>query len=1073
MWANKKLTWFGFFLSLLLAWTVAFIYLEHRTDSAIESRLKEQTATQNVAWQAAINTHSLTIETYFDQLINKPHVLEILTRAQDPKLRDQARQDLAQQLGQTYQYLEQKGVRQFHFHLPNNDTFYRFHHPDKYGDNLTDIRYSVRWVNEHKQVYSGFETGKVVSGFRYVFPLTSANNQHLGSVEISLPFERIRQEVSQLQPDREFKMVIYNKALLSQLFSSQIPLYSPWLVNSDFLIEDNQNTLADSALPLSQKSRALNNYLRDDLKVKNILQSGESGSVGVFYQQQPYSVTFTAIYDTRHLLTGYLVGYRSAPELQMTRTNFMTSLASTTVIILFLGVFGVLWLKRHQQYSQEQDRIKAIYDAMGEGMYVMDQQGVITHYNRKAAQMLGYSETELLGQVAHYIFHSHEHNDTMPLSECPIFKAIQLRQIYQGVQIFRDSNGSYFTVKVISHPLFQDEKLIGSVTSFMDISQEQQIADDLKEAKLKAERANQAKSEFLANMSHEIRTPLNAVIGLGQLLMDSPLSTQQRNFLTKINQSSALLLSIINDILDYSKIEAGKLELSPQAFYINDVCQQISTLFQDNAHQKGLGFVVQIDPQVPTTFFGDDLRLTQILTNLMSNAIKFTTTGEVRLQIQLVEMKSPQAVIEFAVCDTGIGLSSQQISRLFQPFTQADSSTTRKYGGTGLGLVICQRLIQAMGGELVIDSHPNQGACFSFRLKLTMTDIIPAQDNSLIDVQQVWSEVGFSGHLLLAEDNPVNQMVASQLLQRIGFHVTVVDNGKQAVEAVSKQHFDGVLMDLQMPIMSGYEATRQIRETHPDLPIFALTAAALIEDRHKVLAAGMNDHLSKPIELNKLYATLVHWLGHLQLKTNRNQNESGFTDQSITMLKQHLKGFDIELALERLQGQPQLYLQLLNQFYQDLTQDKTLLLHDLSPIRLHAIKGVAGNLGAMKLHNACAQFEQALNQPPEKRQAAEQLFWQAFEEVRVGLSQCADLLAKYEAIPSVKAGTRPATSVSSSLIELLVQKLKQGDLLTKQEAAKLSLWATEKMPIEQAQALRQALLKLDYLLAGELLEPYL
>ncbi len=210
----------------------------------------------------------------------------------------------------------------------------------------------------------------------------------------------------------------------------------------------------------------------------------------------------------------------------------------------------------------------------------------------------------------------------------------------------------------------------------------------------------------------------------------------------------------------------------------------------------------------------------------------------------------------------------------------------------------------------------------------------------------------------------------------------------------------------------------------------------------------------------------------MQLKTNRNQTESGFTDQTITALKQRLKGFDIELALKRLQGQPQLYLQLLNQFYQDLMQDKVLLLADLSPIRLHAIKGVAGNLGAMKLHNACAQLEQALDQPTAERQAAEQLFWQAFEEVQTGLSQCADLLAEYEAIPAVSVDTKTVTSVSSGLIELLVQKLKQGDLLTKQEAAKLSVWAAEKMPTEQAQALRQALLKLDYLLAGELLNPY-
>lgn len=1072
MWANKKLTWIGFLLSLLLAWIVTFIYLENRTDIAIESRLKEQTATQNVAWQAAINTHSHTIETYFEQLINKPYVIDIMARAQDPNQRDQARLDLAQKLDKTYQYLEQKGVRQFHFHLPNNDSFYRFHHPDKHGDNLSEIRYSVKWVNENKQAYSGFETGKVVSGFRYVFPITSPDNTHLGSVEISLPFERIRKEVSELQPEREFRMVIYNENLLSQLFSSQVSLYSAWRVNERFLIEDSQNILSDSARPLSQNNRALNEYLRNDPYVQQILQTGDSGSVAFFYQQQPYSVTFTAIYDTRNILTGYLVGYRPAPELLMARTNYLASLASTTFIILLLGVFGILWLRRHQQYRQEQDRLKTIYDTMGEGLYVMDQQGYITHYNRKAAQMLGYNETELLGQVAHYVFHYHQHNEQLPLNECPIYQAISSRQVYDGVQIFRRSNGEFFTAKVISHPLFKDDKLIGSVTSFMDISQEQRIADDLKEAKIKAEQANQAKSEFLANMSHEIRTPLNAVIGLGQLLMDSPLSTQQRNYLTKMNQSSTLLLSIINDILDYSKIEAGKLEIAPQAFYINDVCQQIRTLFQDSAHQKGLGLVVQIDPQVPTTLFGDDLRLAQVLTNLMSNAIKFTPNGEVRLNIQLVEQQSQSAIVEFAVCDTGIGLSAQQINRLFQPFTQADSSTTRKYGGTGLGLVICQRLIQAMGGELLIDSQPNNGACFSFRLNLNVTDITPAQDHRLMDTQQVWSEVGFSGHLLLAEDNAINQMVASQLLQRIGFHVTVVDNGQQAVEAMTKQHFDGILMDLQMPVMSGYEATIKIRETNPDIPIIALTAAALVEDRHKVLAAGMNDHLAKPIELNKLHATLVHWLGHLQIKTNPTGDTTHNDDQILAQLKHALNGFDVELALKRLQGDTQLYLQILSQFYQDLPQDKTLMQAELSPIRLHSIKGIAGNLGAMRLHNASAQLEQALSQTGEQRQQAELVFWQAFEEVQTSLTQCAALFSVEHSSNYAETIEEPA-HINKTLVSVLMQKLKQGDLLTKHETAKLSAWASTKMPPEQSQALRQALLKLDYVLAVELIEPYL
>jgi PAS domain S-box-containing protein len=853
-------------LGLVAVWLLIYAYLVQRTDTAMESRLKERTATQQVAWQAAINTYSHSIQTYYDQLVNRPAVWALLAQAQDPQQTEQARAELIKLLSPIYDYLKTQGIRQFHFHTPENHSFIRFHHIEKWGDDLSEVRPSIRWTNANKRAYFGFETGRVVSGFRHVFPIIDDQDHHLGSVEISLPFEKMRLETSELLPDRTFRMVIAENDLMSKLFDTQRSLYSRWAVNPNFYVEDRHSQLDDSPPVLSAEEMVLNRHLKTEPKVQAWLSSGQGGSLAFFLGEAPHSVTLTPIYDTLNQLSGYLVGYRHAPELLMARANFRTSLIVNTGAMALFGLFVILWLRRKQQHLQERQFLKTIYDTMGEGLYVLDQYGAISHINRKATQILGYKESELIGKNAHDLFHQHPLDHSPGLDECPIQACVFRKQTYEGVVKFKTKQGETLTVKVVSQPLTTHNTLQGSVTTFMDISREQQVADELQAAKEKAEQANRSKSEFLANMSHEIRTPLNAVIGLGELMRDTQLNTQQAEYLNKINQSSHLLLSIINDILDYSKIEAGKLELSPQAFYLQDVFDHLATLFQQAAHKKGLGFIIDLDETLPETLFGDDLRLMQILTNLTSNAVKFTPKGEVRLSAKRISHNNDRVEVQFSVCDTGIGLSKQQIGKLFKPFSQADSSTTRQFGGTGLGLVICQRLVRALGGEgLSVQSQPQHGACFSFVLAFDKTQDDEQIIHHFSEQNQAWLNLKFAGHVLLAEDNEINQMVASQLLQKAGLKVSIAHNGQQAVEAAKAEKFDAIFMDLQMPIVSGYQASTEIRQFDSNIPIIALTAAALIEDRDKAIEAGMNDHLSKPIELPKLYAALARWLGHLEV----------------------------------------------------------------------------------------------------------------------------------------------------------------------------------------------------------------
>lgn len=381
------------------------------------------------------------------------------------------------------------------------------------------------------------------------------------------------------------------------------------------------------------------------------------------------------------------------------------------------------------------------------------------------------------------------------------------------------------------------------------------------EAVKEAEQSNQAKSEFLANMSHEIRTPLNAILGLSRLgLSQAPPDTFSDKF-KKINHSGELLLAIINDILDFSKIEAKKLLLDDSVFSFRDVIDQLRDLFSEQAKSKGVSLSFRFEKGMQVWFIGDSLRMKQILMNLLSNAVKFTNEGEVIFTSRFNHTSKNTGDVVVSVKDTGIGMSTAQVNTVFTAFTQADSSTSRKFGGTGLGMAISYRLVEAMNGDICVNSTEGLGTTFKVRLpvRLAAKEDIDTYRRMRAHVQ-CGAEQQLHGKVLLVEDNEINQEVISEQLRLLGLSVTLAENGALAVGEVRRHQYDLVLMDIQMPVMDGYEATRQIRALGHTLPIIALTAAAMVEDKEKALASGMSDHLSKPCRQNDLRTLIARWL---------------------------------------------------------------------------------------------------------------------------------------------------------------------------------------------------------------------
>lgn len=483
--------------------------------------------------------------------------------------------------------------------------------------------------------------------------------------------------------------------------------------------------------------------------------------------------------------------------------------------------------------------------------------------------------------------------------------------------------------------------------------------------------ANKAKSEFLANMSHEIRTPMNGVLGMIELLQGTNLSTKQRRFAQIIQGSGEALLAIINDILDFSKIEAGKLELESISFDLKSLIKDIEQMFAMEAQAKGLELLVTVSDKVGRNFMGDPTRIRQVLTNLLANAIKFTEQGEVSIHVIQVKEEHDTVTLMISVHDTGIGMNSEVRSQLFKPFSQADGSTTRKYGGTGLGLVISSELVSCMGGVLDCESLPGKGSHFFFTIPLGIDSERKTKEPRS---DSAGSSIGFEEnspllkktHVLVVEDNETNQEVVSAMLQKFDCDVTLVSNGREAVEILPDNSFDLIFMDCQMPVLDGYQATAEIRrreekeEPGHHIPIIALTANVVEGDREKCLSAGMDDYIGKPFKQDDIVGILFRWSQGGLLTMGGNTTASDGKIMSSSVDKSALK------ALQNLQmpGKPNILERVIVAFLSSSVilvteMQEALVENDLARLQksAHSLKSSSANVGALKLSEICKTLE--------------------------------------------------------------------------------------------------------------------
>ncbi|MEN7972604.1 MAG: transporter substrate-binding domain-containing protein [Verrucomicrobiota bacterium] len=556
------------------------------------------------------------------------------------------------------------------------------------------------------------------------------------------------------------------------------------------------------------------------------------------------------------------------PRSQHSLRNYLMLVSTGAALVSVIIMGSLLWNcklrkmveTRTQQYAKSEERLRYFFENSPDPIYILDREGAIIAANSRACKFLKMEKNELLTKTVYDIVPPEFHpsvDDNMRM-----WFSGELKQC-EGISMASDQS---VTPVELAGKLIELDQQPALQLHARDITLHKEAEEKMREAKemaeqarLAAEGASQAKSEFLANMSHEIRTPLNGIVGMVQILSETPLSSEQVNYTETILHSTSSLLKIINHVLDISKVEAGQMDIRNSPINLRELCDEIHLRFSPQAEQKGINLTCSCHNETPSWVIADEVLVKQVLANLIGNATKFTHKGSVALHIECRKKDSTNTDLLFTVIDTGIGIPEEQQAIIFDKFTQVDGSAKRMYGGTGLGLAISKKLVELMGGEIGMTSSQEKGSTFFFNLTLQQTDPLVATRKP-----KAATANRPDTRILLVEDNKVNQTVAKAILRKVGFLVDVAENGKDAIQQIQNKDYNIVLMDCQMPIMDGFEATSRIRAMDGDIakiPIIAITAHAMKDDKRKCLESGMDDYLSKPFNRQELINIVNKYAG--------------------------------------------------------------------------------------------------------------------------------------------------------------------------------------------------------------------
>lgn len=669
--------------------------------------------------------------------------------------------------------------------------------------------------------------------------------------------------------------------------------------------------------------------------------------------------------DGKRYLTGYRltksyplnISFRSDYEMIMIdweeKQSFIINVLSSLVFFSIVLVFVLLYryitekeleIELHKNELKSRKRYQILFEESTNFVVIMDSEGEIKKINNKALRFLNLKHQEYLSKKL-YELRSWDEDSQRWIKEMVLnFKSSEL--VKKELIVFDSDKKKKIVEFTLSYiEVDGNFELFGS---WIDITETKYYEEEILRAKEMAERSSRAKSDFLANMSHEIRTPLNGIIGLTELVLKTELKEIQREYLQKAQTSSYALLYVINDILDYSKIESGKLDLENIPFELNKVKESLIDLFEYQANKKGI--TLRVNSPKNMRLVGDALRLRQILTNLIGNAIKFTDNGSIVVNIEILNEKDKDVKLLFRVKDSGIGMSQKVKRSVFMEFNQADNSITRQYGGTGLGLAIVKQLVHLMGGEIWVESKQGEGSEFSFTLTFT-TDDNPSEVEDAKEVDLKSIEMIRGAKILLVEDNKINQVVALGMINDLDIDVEIAQNGKEAVDMARTREYDLILMDLQMPIMDGFESAREIRTFNKEIPIVALSAAVLQEDIDKTKESGMDRHLAKPIDQRELVEVFAKFI-----KVKNKKRVTPKKEKEIFKGEELLDyyGVDLDELRARVGDNKRVIEKILNSFCRDYEEMDEIF--DLNEIEsesfskaIHTLKGVSGNLSLKEI----------------------------------------------------------------------------------------------------------------------------